>query len=58
MKLEYHKLLSNFAFNVNLRRYVTVGASFAYGVKSRKTYPKEFDSSYIEYQVGRCRLTL
>jgi len=41
-----------------LRRYVTVGASFAYGVKSRKTYPKEFDSSYIEYQVGRCRLTL
>jgi len=28
--------------------YITIDSAFAYGVKSRKTYPK----------VGRCRLTL
>ena len=52
MKLKYHELLSNFAFNVNLRRYTMVSemgfdvAASALGLAPSIT------------PVGTCRLTL
>ena len=46
MKLEYDKLLSNSAFNCNLRHYMTEKPLF------------EFDLELpLGMEVGRCRLT-
>ena len=50
MKLEYHKLLSTFAFNSNLRRYPE-----GVGVKSSDVAIAG-ESQSIALKVGRCRL--
>jgi hypothetical protein len=50
LKLEYDQLLSNFAFNVNLRRYTTVNE-----VVSESALIKR---QQREIEAGRCSLTL
>jgi hypothetical protein len=54
LKLEYHKLLSPFAFKSNVRRYITEGSVEVDGVDVRALKM----SSLRATTVGRCSLQL
>jgi hypothetical protein len=51
LKVKYDQLLSNVAFNFNLRRYSVAGII-------AKTCVAPLDRARTMIQVGRCRLTL
>ncbi len=68
MKLKYHELLSTFAFNFNLRRYIKVlrpafvtadndGGYIAPAGAIAYVTP-DFGNGRYELEVGRCRLTV
>jgi len=56
LKLQYDELLSNFAFNFNLRRYIKAASSLVKVVMRRRTF---FSSTWLlSRKAGRCRLTV
>ena len=62
MKLKYHKLLSSFAFNFNLRRYntelFTTNENLSVQLEEAHAHSDQLEATLdATHEVGRCRLT-